>query len=159
MNQFNGQPSKGIKEGWLLSLSRQLESSSLPPNGPQQCLASLSLLIPWSLPKFTSISDAIQPSHLLPPSSPFAFSLSQHQGLFQFEMWEVAWGPASHGPFRSLTTAWEPLFDATDKTSSLPIKCGSHRGQFIIFRVYPANQNQFLTFSVFFPSAKVIRVF
>jgi len=28
------------------------------------------------------ISDAIQSSHPLPPSSPFAFSLSQHQNLF-----------------------------------------------------------------------------
>ena len=28
------------------------------------------------------VSDAIQTSHPLPPS-PFAFSLSQHQGLFQ----------------------------------------------------------------------------
>ena len=30
------------------------------------------------------VGDAIQPSHPLPPSSPFAFSLSQHQGLFQW---------------------------------------------------------------------------
>ena len=30
------------------------------------------------------ISDAIQPSHLLLPSSPLALSLSQHQGLFQW---------------------------------------------------------------------------
>ena len=30
------------------------------------------------------ISDAIQPSHPLLPSSPFAFNLSQHQGLFQW---------------------------------------------------------------------------
>ena len=29
------------------------------------------------------VGDAIQPSHSLPPSSPFAFNLSQHQGLFQ----------------------------------------------------------------------------
>ena len=29
------------------------------------------------------ISDAIQPSHTLLPFSPPAFSLSQHQGLFQ----------------------------------------------------------------------------
>ena len=28
------------------------------------------------------ISDVIQPSHPLPPSSPFAFNLSQHWGLF-----------------------------------------------------------------------------
>ena len=30
------------------------------------------------------ISDAIQPSHPLSPSSPLAFNLSQHQGLFQW---------------------------------------------------------------------------
>ena len=41
------------------------------------------------LPEFTQthvhqVSDAIQPSHPLPPSSPFAFNLSQHQGLFQW---------------------------------------------------------------------------
>ena len=28
------------------------------------------------------VNDIIQPSHPLPPSSPFAFNLSQHQGLF-----------------------------------------------------------------------------
>ena len=48
--------------------------------------ASLSLTVSQSLPKFTShwVSDAIQPSHSLPPSSPFAFNVSQHQGLFQW---------------------------------------------------------------------------
>ena len=30
------------------------------------------------------ISDAIQPSHSVPPSSPFAFILLQYQGLFQW---------------------------------------------------------------------------
>ena len=30
------------------------------------------------------VSDAIQPSHLLPSPSPPAFNLSQHQGLFQW---------------------------------------------------------------------------
>ena len=29
------------------------------------------------------VGDAIQPSHSLLPSSPFAFNLSQHHGLFQ----------------------------------------------------------------------------
>ena len=29
------------------------------------------------------VDDALQPSHPLPPYSPFAFNLSQHQGLFQ----------------------------------------------------------------------------
>ena len=30
------------------------------------------------------VDDAIQPSHLLSPSSPYALNLSQHQGLFQW---------------------------------------------------------------------------
>ena len=30
------------------------------------------------------VGDAIQPSHPLSPPSPFAFNLSQHQGLFQW---------------------------------------------------------------------------
>ena len=33
------------------------------------------------------VCDAIQPSHPLPPSSPFPFSLSQHQGLFSSSWW------------------------------------------------------------------------
>ena len=41
------------------------------------------------LPEFVQthvhwVSDATQPSHPLLPSSPFAFNLSQHQGLFQW---------------------------------------------------------------------------
>ena len=40
------------------------------------------------LPEFAQthvhcVSDAIQPSHPLSPPAPLAFSLSQHQGLFQ----------------------------------------------------------------------------
>ena len=48
--------------------------------------ASLSLTVSQSLPKFIShwVGDGIQPSHSLPPSSPFAFNVSQHQGLFQW---------------------------------------------------------------------------
>ena len=41
------------------------------------------------LPEFVQthvhwVSDTIQPSHPLPPPSPLAFNLSQHQGLFQW---------------------------------------------------------------------------
>ena len=46
--------------------------------------------VPW-------VSDAIQPSHPPPPTSPFAFYLSQHQGLFQ-------WGDSSH----QVATVLEP---------------------------------------------------
>ena len=54
--------------------------------------ASLSVTIFWSwlklLPELVQthvhqVSDAIQPSHPLSFPSPLAFSLSQHQGLFQ----------------------------------------------------------------------------
>ena len=49
------------------------------------------------LPEFAQthvhwVGDAIQPSHPLPPSSPFAFNLSQHQGLFQ---WVGFWHQAA----------------------------------------------------------------
>ena len=49
------------------------------------CQASLSFTISQSLLKLMSylVSDAIQPSHPLSSPSP-AFSLSQHQGLFQW---------------------------------------------------------------------------
>ena len=45
--------------------------------------------VPHHLPEFAHVhvhwvGDAIQPSHPLPPSSPPALSLSQHQGLFQW---------------------------------------------------------------------------
>ena len=46
------------------------------------------------------ISDAIQPSHPLPLSSPFAFNLSQHRGLFQGASPSVSILPVSiHGWF------------------------------------------------------------
>ena len=57
----------------------------------------------WSIPGFSVprwllefaqihahwVDDAIQPSHPFPPSSPFALSLSQHHGVFQ-------WAGSSH---------------------------------------------------------------
>ena len=44
--------------------------------------------VPHHLPEFAQVyvhrvGKAIQPSHPLLPSSPSAFNLSQHQGLFQ----------------------------------------------------------------------------
>ena len=48
------------------------------------CQASLFLTISRSLPKFMSNASVILSNHLiLSPSSPSAFNLSQHQGLFQ----------------------------------------------------------------------------
>ena len=48
--------------------------------------------VPHHVPEFAQvhvhwISDAIQPSHPLLPSSLSAFNLSQHQGLFQWVSW------------------------------------------------------------------------
>ena len=75
------------------------------------------LSVPHHLPEFAQvhvhwISDAIQPSHPLPPSSPFAFNLSQHQGLFQ-------WVCCSNQVAKVLVI--RPLFCSTihDKMSSL----------------------------------------
>ena len=47
------------------------------------------LPVPHYLPEFAQyhgywINDAIKPSYSLPPSSPFAFCLFQHQGLFRW---------------------------------------------------------------------------
>ena len=44
--------------------------------------------VPYCLTEFAQahvdcVGDAVQPSHPLPPSSPFAFSLSRNHGLFQ----------------------------------------------------------------------------
>ena len=55
---------------------------------PMNC-STPGLRVPHYLPKFAqvhvhSIVNAIQPSHFLMPSYPFAFSLTQHQGLFQW---------------------------------------------------------------------------
>ena len=50
------------------------------------CQASLSFTISQSLLRFNSIESVIlcKPSHPLLPPSPFAFSLSQYQGLLQW---------------------------------------------------------------------------
>ena len=72
-------------KGVLLLFSHQVMSDSLWPHGlqhfrhpcpspsPRVCTSS-----------FYCTSDAIQPSHPLLPSSPSAFNLSQHQGIFQW---------------------------------------------------------------------------
>ena len=48
------------------------------------------------LPEFAqiyahSVSDAVQPTHPLLPSSPFAFNLSQHQGLYSESALCIGW--------------------------------------------------------------------
>ena len=57
---------------------------------PMDC-STPDLLVPQHLPEFAQlhfhcISDAVQPSHPLMPSSPTAFNLSQHQGFFQCQL-------------------------------------------------------------------------
>ena len=64
----------------LLLFSCSVVSDSLWPHG---------FPVPHHFPEFAQvhvhwISDAIRPSHPLSSSSPSAFSLSQHQGLFQW---------------------------------------------------------------------------
>ena len=54
---------------------------------PTDC-STPGLPVPHHLPEFAEvhahcISDAVQPSHSLTPSTPSALTLSQHQGLFQ----------------------------------------------------------------------------
>ena len=49
------------------------------------CQAPLSSAVSQSLPKFMSIESVMLSNHLIlgHPPTPFVFSLSQHQGLFQ----------------------------------------------------------------------------
>ena len=65
------------------------------------------------LPEFVQVHvhwvwDASQPSHPLPPSSPFAFSLSQHQGLFQSSGQSIG-ASASVSVFPMNIYSWFPL--------------------------------------------------
>ena len=62
---------------------------------PMDCSAP-DLSVPQDLPEFTQvhvhwISDVIQPSHPLLAFSPFAFNLSQHQGLFRWLALCIRW--------------------------------------------------------------------
>ena len=76
---------------WIYSLSGQdiVQSQSHDQlfATPMDCStqASLSLTVSQDLPKFMPIESVMPSSHFipLPPSSAFAFKLSQHQGLFQ----------------------------------------------------------------------------
>ena len=71
----------------LFLLLYSVTKSCLTHCDPMDC-SKLGSSVLHCLPEFTQIhvrwvSDAIQPSHPLLPLSPFVFSLSQHQGLFQ----------------------------------------------------------------------------
>ena len=75
----------------LISVSQSVISvtqSCLTPCNPMDC-STPGLPVHYQLPEFTQthvhwIGDAIQPSHLLSPTSAPAFNLSQHQGLFKW---------------------------------------------------------------------------
>ena len=68
-----------LREDNLLCCSVAKSCLALPT--PHQ--ASLFFTISWSLLEFMSIESVMLSNHLAAPS-PFAFSLSQHQGLFQW---------------------------------------------------------------------------
>ena len=60
------------------------------------------------------VGDAIQPCHPLPTSSPFAFNLSQHQGLFQWvgslHKWPRYWSFSfSISPFNEYSGSVLPM--------------------------------------------------
>ena len=72
------------------------------------------------LPEFAQthlhwVSDAFQPSFLLQPPSPFPFSLSQHQGLFQ-------WLSSLHQVAKVLELSWvADVINMNIALSSVPL--------------------------------------
>ena len=73
--------------GLLAVFYCSVSKSCLTLLNPMNC-STPGFPVPHHLPEFAQvrvqwIGDAIQPSHPLPSSSPFVFSLSHHQGLFQ----------------------------------------------------------------------------
>ena len=69
--------------------------SRLTHGNPMDCSTSC-FPVHHSLPEFAQthvhwVSDAIQPSHPLPPPSPLALNLSHHQGLFQWVALFIRW--------------------------------------------------------------------
>ena len=81
---FNWVGSNHFYPGLLFLFSCQFISDSLRPHGLQHAsFPVLHYLLEFAQVHVHWVSDAIQPSHPLSPSSPSAFSLSQHQGPFQ----------------------------------------------------------------------------
>ena len=68
----------------LLLFSHQGMSNSATPWTVAQQASVTHYLLEFSQVHVCWIGDAIQPSHPLLPSSPSAFNLSQHQGVFQW---------------------------------------------------------------------------
>ena len=67
----------------LLLFSHPVVSNSLQPHGLQHTRPVPHHFLKFAQVHVQCISDAIQPSHPLTPSSPSALNLAQHQGLFQ----------------------------------------------------------------------------
>ena len=68
-----------------VQFSRSVVSDSLQPHGLQDARTPCSPPTPGVYSNHCDwVGDAIQPSHLLSSSSPPAFNLSQHRGLFQW---------------------------------------------------------------------------
>ena len=98
-----------------------LQFSSLTQSYPTLCdpCSTPGLPVHRQLPEFTHthvhwVADAIQPSHPLLSPSPFAFNLSQHQGLFQWIRFFASGGQsigvsASASVFPMDIDDWSPL--------------------------------------------------
>ena len=94
LNCHSSTDTKSPRSLYLICMLRgQVQFSSVAQScltlcDPMDC-STPGLPVHHQLPEFTQIrvhwvDDVIQPSHPLPPPSPPAFNLSQHQGLFQW---------------------------------------------------------------------------
>ena len=73
----------------LLVFSHSVMSNSLQPHGLQHAgFPVLCYLLELAKACVQWVDDAIQPSHPLLPPSPPALNLSQHQGLFQCQLFK-----------------------------------------------------------------------
>ena len=105
--------SDGYMDVWMHAKSFQ--SSRIQIHDPMDC-STPGFPVHHHLPEFVQvhvcwISDSIQPSHPLSPSSPSASNLSQHQGLFQwFESGgQIIGASASASALPKRIQGWFPL--------------------------------------------------
>ena len=111
----------------LLLFIRPVVSASLWTHGLQHARPFCPSPSPRVCPVHVHcISDAIQPSHHLMPSSPSALNLSLHQGLFQWVRWPKYWSfsfslnpPSEYSGFISLKIDWFDLLAAQGAFRSL----------------------------------------
>ena len=110
----------------LLLFSCSVVSNSLRPHGLQY--AWLPCLPEFAQTHVHWVGDAIQPSHPLPPSSPFALNLSQHQGLFWWT------GPRHRQSHRNCTKKYQkenPRFLHGQPKMGNPQETGKYQGDCI----------------------------